>query len=261
MRNFARADARFNLLGWAAVIVVVLLWQLLVGTKIIDFAYLPSPLDVAGGLREIVSDGSLWSQIAHTVRAALIASLIAVGVGVTLGVLIGMFRPVAVATSTTIDFMRSIPAVALMPVILLLMGASSRSEIVVGAFAGLWPILLSTTGGVQAINPRLHEVSRVLHLSRTERVFKILVPSAVPAILVGVRLTVVTCLVVVIIAEFLINPAGVGWALQQAQSALRPDVLFAYAFVTGLLGYLINVALIVGVRLCMPGSPALRSRA
>jgi ABC-type nitrate/sulfonate/bicarbonate transport system permease component len=59
----------------------------------------------------------------------------------------------------------------------------------------------------------------------------------------------------------MINPAGIGWALAQAQSALRPDLLFAYAIVTGLLGYLINVALVVGVRLCMPGSPALRSRA
>jgi len=151
--------------------------------------------------------------------------------------------------------------VSLMPVALLLLGPAVESEVVVAVFAGVWPILLSTIAGVRTINPRLHEVGKVLHLGRRERTLKIVIPSIVPSILVGVRLAVVTCLVVVIIAEIMINPEGIGWALSQAQKSLRPDLLFAYAVVTGLLGYLINLALIVGVRVIMPGSQELRRQA
>lgn len=261
MRRVGRTADRLNLVGWGIIVAIIVLWQVLVATRVIDFEYLPKPTEVWGGLKEIVSNGTLVRHMGHTLQATAIAAVIAIGLGIALGTLIGLVRPVAIATSASIDFLRSIPAVALMPVVLLLVGAASRSEIIVGVFAALWPILLSTIAGVSAINPRLHEVGRVLHLSRQERALKVLIPSAVPAILVGVRLSVVTALVVVIIAEFLINPAGIGWALAQAQSALRPDLLFAYAIVTGLIGYLINVALVVGVRLCMPGSPALRGRA
>lgn len=172
----------------------------------------------------------------------------------------GLIRGVSIFTGATVDFLRSIPAVSLMPVVLLLLGPEVKSEIVVGVFAGVWPILLNTIGGVQAIDARLHEVGRVLHLNGFERARKIVIPSIMPSILVGVRLTVVTCLVVVIIAEILMNPEGLGWALKTAQQSLRPDLLFGYAIVTCFLGYLINVALLYGFRAVMPGSPALRGQ-
>jgi sulfonate transport system permease protein len=260
MNRVLRVADRLNLIGWAVVVAAIALWQLIVVAKLLNFSYLPEPTKVATALGDMIKDGSLGSDLEHTLVTAFVASAIAVAIGVAVGVVMGLFKPAHMLASATVDFLRSVPAVTLMPVALLLFGASSKSEIVVGVFAGVWPVLLNTIAGVQAINPRLHEVGRVLHVSRIRRTFKILIPSAVPAILVGVRLTVVTCLVVVIIAEILINPQGIGWSLSEAQKALRPDVMFAYAVVTGILGYLINVVLVLGVRLCMPGSPALRGR-
>lgn len=252
---------RLNVAGWLLVVLLVVLWQVALERGLIDFDYLPKPTEVFSALGDVVADGSLFSQMAHTLYAAAIASAISVAVGVALGTLMGLWRPAAILLGATVDFARSIPAVSLMPVVLLLLGAAVKSEVLVAVFAGVWPILLNTISGVHSINPRLHEVGRVLHLNRRERTLKIVIPSIIPSVLVGVRLTVVTCLVVVIIAEILINPEGLGWALSQAQKSLRPDLLFAYAIVTGILGYLINVALVRGFRLCMPGSPALRGRA
>jgi len=261
MTRVRQVADQLNLAGWLLIVLLVALWHLVLEWGLIDFDYLPNPTAVLSALGAVVSDGSLFSQMGHTLYAAAVASAIAVGIGVGLGTLMGLIRPLAYLLGATIDFIRSIPAVSLMPVALLLLGAAVKSEVLVAVFAGVWPILLNTISGVHAINPRLHEVGRVLHLSRRERALKIVIPSIVPSILVGVRLTVVTCLVVVIIAEIMINPAGLGWALSQAQKSLRPDLLFAYAIVTGILGYLINVVLVHGVRLCMPGSPALRRRA
>jgi sulfonate transport system permease protein len=252
---------RLNLAGWGLSVLLVLLWQLAIAWNVLDFEYLPKPTEVFSALGEVASDGTLFTQMSHTVYTAAIASVIAVALGVGIGTLIGLVRPVAALTGASVDFLRSIPAVSLMPVVLLLLGPSLKSEVVVGVFAGIWPTLLNTVGGVQAINPRLHEVGRVLHLGRLQRTFKIVIPSIVPSILVGVRLTMVTCLVVVIIAEIMINPEGLGWALSQAQKSLRPDLVFGYAVVAGILGYLVNVALVHGVRLFMPGSPALRGQA
>jgi len=261
MRSARLWAERLNLVGWLIVVALVLLWQFVIVVGVVSFDYLPKPTEVVGGLAELIEDGTLLRNLTHTLTMAFAASLIAVVLGVLLGTLMGMVKVFSAFTSGTVDFLRSIPATALMPVMLLLLGATRRSEILVAALAGLWPVLLNTIGGVQATNPRLREVGRALHLSRREQVLKVLIPSAVPAILVGVRLSVVTCLVAVIIAEIVINPVGIGWGLYKAQQSLRPDLLFAYAFVTGLLGYLVNVALIYGVRVFMPGSPALRGRA
>ncbi|MEV8517215.1 ABC transporter permease subunit [Dactylosporangium sp. NPDC051484] len=260
MTAFRNLAHRLNLSGWVLVVMLVLAWQFAIVWKIVEFDYLPKPTEVLHALGEVISDGTLFSQMGHTLTTAAIASVIAVALGVGLGALMGLVRPVANFTGASVDFLRSIPAVSLMPVVLLLLGPAVKSEVVVGVFAGVWPILLNTIGGVQAINPRLHEVGRVLHLGRLQRTFKIVIPSIVPSILVGVRLTVVTCLVVVIIAEIMMNPEGLGWALTTAQKSLRPDLLFAYAIVTGVLGYLINLILVLAVRACMPGSPALKGR-
>ena len=260
MTDLGAVVRRLNLSGWAIVVGLIVLWQIVIAGGLLEFDYVPRPTEVAQALGEVAADGTLLDAMTHTVLAALLASVVAVAIGVALGTLMGLFGPVDMFTGATVDFLRSIPAVSLMPVVLLLLGPSVTSEIVVGVFAGTWPILLSTIGGVRAINPRLHEVGRVLQLSRLDRVRKVIIPSIVPSILVGVRLTVVTCLVVVIIAEILMNPEGLGWALRTAQSSLRADLLYAYAVVTGILGYLLNVALVRGVRIVMPGSPALRER-
>lgn len=249
---------RVNLPGIAVVVMVVLGWHLIVATGLIDLEYLPGPFEVVKAGVEEAHAGVLAQALTATLAAAAVAGLFAAALGLVLGAAIAMMRPVAALLSASVDFLRSVPAVSLMPVLLLLLGPSASAEIIVTVFAGVWPMLLSTAAGVAQVPERLHEVGRVLHLSRRERVTKIYIPSALPSVLVGLRLSVVTCLVVVVIAEMLINPVGVGWELVRAQQALRPDILFAYAVLTGLVGYLLNVLLTNSARLVMPGSPVLR---
>ena len=261
MTPFRDRVRRFNTAGWAVVLATIVVWQIVVATGLLDLTYLPSPIQVAKAGAAEVADGTMPAAVLETVGTAALASLIAAVVGIVVGAAVSLWAPVQVLAGASIDFLRSVPAVSLMPVALLVYGASPSAEIVVGAFAGVWPILLSTMGGVAAVQPRLHEVGRVLHLGRAARIRKIFVPSAAPAILVGLRLGVVTTLVVVVIAEMLINPVGIGWQLIVAQQALRPDVLFAYAVVTGLLGYLVNAALVLATRALLPGSPVLQRAA
>ncbi len=258
MTTLSALRGRLNPSGIAVVLLVLVAWHVVVASGLVNLQYLPGPLEVLQAGVDQARAGKLVQALAATLAAAGVASLIAAGLGLVLGAAVAMLRPVAVLLSTSVDFLRSVPAVSLMPVLLLLLGPSASAEIIVTVFAGLWPMLLSTAAGVAQISERLHEVGRVLHLSRRERITKIYIPSAMPNVLVGLRLSVITCLVVVVIAEMLINPVGVGWELVRAQQALRPDILFAYAVLIGIVGYLVNVGLTTSVRLAMPGSPVLR---
>ena len=102
--------------------------------------------------------------------------------------------------------------------------------------------------GVQNVHPVKRDVARSFRLSRFQTLRKITLPVATPAILIGARLAVVNALVVAIVAEMLINPDGVGWGLVFSMQALKPEDMWAYAVVAGIMGYLLNAILLYAVR-------------
>lgn len=247
-----------NPLGILVTLAFVAVWEVVVRTEIIRFDYLPAPSEVVVALWDQLVSGVMLSAIGHTLWVSLVAAGMACVLGILIGALLGTFPTLRAFTLASVDFLRSVPAVALMPVALLLLGPAPETEILVASYAALWPILINTLGGVRAINPRLTEVALTLHISGPDAMRKIVIPSATPSILVGARLSIVTALVVAIIAEMMVNPAGIGWQLVSAQQSLRPDILFAYAVAAGILGLLLNVLLVNVTRAIMPGSPALR---
>lgn len=251
------AVRRFNYLGWAVVVGVVLLWEAIVKVGLLKLDYLPPPSEVWDAVVELARQGVLWEDITHTMGVTLIASVLAIALGILAGTLIGVSRVVSNYSMATVDFLRSLPVIALMPVALLIWGPVEQTEVIVATYAALWPILINTTGAVTGIPGQLHEVSSTLGLGRREKMMKVVIPAAVPGILVGARLAVVSAFVVAIVAEMLINPAGIGGGMVSAQQALAPERLFAYAILAGTLGYLVNLVLTFGVRAMFPGHRAI----
>lgn len=251
-----RLSAALNPLGWLIVLLVLAAWQLLVATSILDYRYLPAPTEIASALGGIVSRGELWTPLLHTLRITLLASVAALAIGVLLGTLSGLLRPVRVFTTSSVDVLRTVPVVALMPVVLLIFGPVSLSEAIVATWAGVWPVLLASQAGVQGVHARLHDVAASFGLSKLDKLRKITLPAALPSIIVGARLAVVNALVVAIVAELLINAEGLGWELARATQGLQPEQMWAWAAVTGILGYLLNVALLKMVSAWAPGGSA-----
>jgi len=237
-----------NPLGWAVVLLAIGLWELVIQAGIVDFSYTPPPSEIVKGFSDLVSSGDMGKAVWHTLSITLIASAIGMTIGILLGTALGLVSWVRTFTMGTVDVFRTIPVVALMPVALLVWGASSKSEIVVASFAAVWPITLNTSAGVRSVHPVKSDVARTFRLSRLDTVRKIVFPVATPAILVGARLSVVAALVVAIVAEMIINPAGIGYGLVFATQSLHPDQMWAYAVAAGILGYLLNVLLVQLVR-------------
>jgi len=240
----AHSLRRLNVGGIVLLAGLAALWQLAVGGGLVDLDYLPAPSEVVESAAAQVEGGALVSATLHTLGVALVAWLIAVVLGVAVGLLLGLSAPARAVFMTSVEVLRTLPVVAFVPVAVLVFGLSTRMEIVVAAWAALWPILVNTLGGVEAVPARLHEVAAVFRLSAARRVGSIVLPAAAPLILVGARLGLSFALIIAVVAEMIGNPAGLGHLVIRTQQALQPEAMFAGILVIGLLGVALNAALV-----------------
>lgn len=256
-----RGFASVNWLGLATILGLLVLWQLLVSTKVIDYAPIPGPIEIWSGLRWLAAPGGgLWQELGHTLHCVALAWLIAVVVGGLAGLVIALNASVATWAGSTVDLLRSLPVIALIPIAILIWGIGSKTEVILGAYAGLWPMLINTAGGARSVPPRLREVARTLRLSRRATVAKIVMPATGAAMLVGARLALATSLVLCVVAEMLGLENGVGNAVILEMSGDEPARMWAYVLVIGALGILVNFALVRLVRILFPGVTAASER-
>jgi sulfonate transport system permease protein len=245
-----------RLVGILVPLAAVAGWQTLKSMGWLDYEYLPSPREVVAALLDLARSGELVDDVAHTLRVTVAAAAIAMAFGAALGLAIGLIPAVRRYSMASVDFLRTIPAVALVPIAVLTFGPVRTAEVALATYAALWPIVLHTAGGVAAVHPRQYDVARMLRLGPVDTVRKIVVPAAVPAWLVGARMAVIIALLVSIVAEMMMSSQGLGGGLTESMHALAPARMWAYAVVCGILGALLNAGLRRAVRLALPGAPA-----
>jgi len=187
-------------------------------------------------------DGSLLQATAFTLGAAALGLAVGGTLGVALGIALGLSKRATRVSSLSIEMLRPVPSVALIPLAMLVFGFGLRMEFSVVAFAAFWPMLVLTQAAVAQVEPRLLEVSQVLGLSPWQRSVKIVLPAIVPRLFVALRLGVAVALVVAVTVEIAANPNGMGYAMMIAQQSLDPALMLAWLGWIGVLGYAVNVA-------------------
>ena len=231
--------------GSAAVALALIgLWQLGADAGLISPVFFPGPDRSFGTLWEQLHEAEFWHAFAETLRRMALGFVSASLIGIAAGALIGLSRNLRDYVEPTLELIRPLPASAVIPVFVLLIGLNERMIIAVIAFASLWPVLLGTVHGFKTIEPRLIEVSRLLHLSPLELIFKIALPNAMPDIFAGLRLAAAVSLVVAVTVEITANPIGLGYALIVAQESMKPDRMFVFLIWIGFLGWLVNATLL-----------------
>jgi ABC-type nitrate/sulfonate/bicarbonate transport system permease component len=209
---------------------------------------LAPPSAIATALIGAFEDGSILIATRDTLIPAFAGLLIGGAIGFGFGIALGIFHAFDRLMEVTIEAIRAIPSIALLPIALIALGFGYRMEIVIVAFACIWPILILSRAAVAGIEPRLMEVSRALRLSPADRVRKIIIPAALPRIFLAFRLAAGIALIVAVTVEIAINPIGLGAAIMTAQQALRPDLMLAYLVWIGTVGYLLNTGLVAAQR-------------
>lgn len=215
----------------------VWLWQWIANNRIVSPVFLPGPDRAWSALQRGLTTGDLGAKLLGTVERMIWGWLIASLIGVALGAAIGSSARLKTYLSPTLEFLRPLPASAVIPVAIALLGLSDAMVLSVIAFGALWPVLLATIHGFSAVEPRLYEVARALNLSRLSTIAKISIPSASPDILAGMRLGLTVALILAVVCEMLAGREGLGhWILLAARSFRAPD-LYAGVILLGALGY------------------------
>lgn len=232
---------------------LIAVWEAAVRLSSLKLDSLPPPSAIVLAGIESVRSGQMWTDLTHTLTATLAGWVAACAVGIAAGVLLIQFEGLRRYSQATIELLRPLPPVAFVPVAVLAFGFSFATEFSVMLLPCLWPVLINTIGGLGQTPPRLLEVARCCRFSRWATLRKLTLPHAFPTILVGLRLSLGMALVLAVVTEMIGNPEGMGYALIREQQALRSDTMFAYLFVIGMTGVVLNAALRLTARLLAPG--------
>lgn len=226
------------------------LLELVTRAELVNPAWLPPASTVLAATGRLLVDREFLGNVAGTLLAWAVGLSAAATIGIGLGLLLGASRRTEAAATAAIEFLRPIPSVALIPLVILLRGRGLDMKVILIVYAAVWPILLNTIYAIRDVDPLAMETARAFGLGRVARLIRISLPSAAPFIATGIRISASIALILAISAE-LIAGGGVGigtWMLAHSQSGAPRELLYAAIVVAGLLGLGITAALEAGER-------------
>ncbi len=233
--------------GWRGLVVplgLLLLAEIAALLSPVTSDTLAPPSQVFGAGLLGLGDGTILRATGQTLLAALGGLSLGVALGMAFGILLGLFQILDRLMEFSVEAFRPIPSVALLPIAMLIFGFGYSMEVAIVAFATFWPILILTKAAIAGIEPRLLEVSRVLGFGLAKRVWKIVLPAALPRIFVAFRLAAGIALIVAVTVEIAINPLGLGYAMMAAQQSLNPALMLALLLWIGVVGWSLNLLLL-----------------
>lgn len=203
-----------------------------------------APVDIVIAGFAAATSGEVWAWTGQTLGAAAGGLAIGAILGAAVGIVTGLFPITDRILKLPVEAIRPVPAVALIPIALLIFGFGFKMEISIVAFATVWPMLILTRSAVSAIESRLLEVARALQFSFLQTVFKVILPAALPRMFVALRTTTGIALIVAVTVEITANPYGLGNGIMIAQQTIRPGLMYALLVWIGFIGWAVNVGMV-----------------
>ncbi|HEX3803172.1 MAG TPA: ABC transporter permease [Solirubrobacteraceae bacterium] len=229
-----------SLRGLIPIAVLLGIWQLVGNPHSLST---PAPSAWWPALKTIEQSGQLWIALKTTLLIFVEGLAIAIVLGVAVGVALGASRHVTQALGPLLEFLRATPAAVIVPGAILLLKANNRTAVIIVVYGSIWPILLNTASARAALSPLRLDMARTLGMSWWERMRKVVLPSLVPEITVGVRVAAPICLIVTLLTDYLIATGGLGYILVQYQEQFQAAEAFAMIAVIGIVGISINLLL------------------
>jgi len=219
-----------------AIVVFLAVWEVVPLVGIVDRTWLPPFSRVLASWFALAASGQVGEHIVVSLQRSLAGFVIAIAVAVPLGLLIAWYRPVADVLDPLLEVFRNTAALALLPVFTLILGIGETSKIALIVFACVWPILLNTISGVRGVDPLLIKSARTMGVSKFGLMRKVILPAALPTVLVGIRLAGAHSLLVLIAAEMVGAKAGLGYLIMYAQYNFQIPQMYAGILATTAIG-------------------------
>ena len=227
-------------LGPGVLLSLLLLLELATRTGWINPVLVPPPTVVAQRVFAVVTAGSIFEPLGRTMYLLAVAYAIGCVLAIGLGVLMGRFRPVHGLLEPLVEVLRPLPKPALLPPLMLFLGLGDTMKITAVALGVFFPVLINTIQGVRGVDPVLVDVARTFGHSRAALLWKVVLPSAMPLVLAGMRIGLGIALVLVVIAEMMAGTGGIGYLIIDLQRSFRIVDMYAWVVILSVLGYALN---------------------
>jgi len=230
-------------------------WQLAASLGLVAPEVLPPPSDVLAAFRELIALGDLQVAIPVSLSRSLTGLAIGGSIGLILGLFAGLWRVGEEVFDAPLQMLRTIPFVALVPLFIIWFGIDEKSKITVIAAASIFPIYLNTYAGVHGVDPKLIEAATIFGLKRRQVALHVILPTAVPSILVGLRYAAGVSLLALVVAEQINARSGIGYILNNANMNQRSDIIIAGILVYAAFGIAIDIVMRGVEWLALPWRP------
>ena len=227
---------------WALPVFLIVAWQAASRTGLLATRILPEPLAVAKAFGDLAVSGELWTHLRVSLWRAAAGFGLGAALGLALGLLNGSSRRAATLLDTTVQMVRNIPALALIPLVILWFGIDEAAKLFLLSVGVFFPVYLNTFHGIRSVDAGLIEMARSYGLSGWALYRDVILPGALPSILVGVRFSLGLVWVLLIVAETISAQAGIGYMTMNAREFLQTDVVLVGVLPYALLGKAADLA-------------------
>lgn len=227
---------QFILLSWIAPVLLLAVWEILAQTGYVTPQVLPAPSKVVRTAFKLATSGSLLEDLGTSLLRAAAGFAIGGSIAFVLGVLVGFSRLAEALVDRSVQMVRAIPFLALLPLVIVWFGVGEGQKVFLVALGVAFPIYINTTLGIRQVEPKLLELGRVQGLSTAQTIWRIILPGALPSILTGVRYSLATAWLALVVAETIGAQAGIGFLAMDAREFLRTDVVVLTIVIYALIG-------------------------
>jgi sulfonate transport system permease protein len=253
--------SRFSpLQGWIVPALVVVLWEVLARVGFIKANVLPAPSQVFEAFWTLLLSGELIANIAISTWRAVLGLIIGGSIGFVLGFANGISTVSRNLTDTTLQMIRNIPHLALIPLVILWFGIDEEAKVFLVALGVFFPIYVNTLLGIQGVDPQLIEMGRIYGMRRADLVRRVILPGALPAIFTGLRYALGIMWLTLIVAETIAATSGLGYMAMEAREFLMIDVVVLSIVIYALLGKLADSLARLMERASLQWHPAFQTK-
>jgi sulfonate transport system permease protein len=245
-----------GLTQWIVPLVILIVWQTASVTGFMPSRVMPAPTDVAVAGWKLLLSGELLQNIWVSFWRASIGFLIGGSIGFAFGLANGLSRLSSTLTDTTLQMVRNVPHLALIPLVILWFGIDESAKLFLVALGVFFPVYINTLHGIRTVDPQLIEMGRIYGMSNSELFRRVIFPGALPSIFVGVRFALGIMWLTLIVAETIAASSGLGYMAMQAREFMQIDVVVLSILIYALLGKVADSASRLLERLTLSWHPA-----
>ncbi|GAA1002977.1 nitrate ABC transporter permease [Acrocarpospora pleiomorpha] len=259
-RSVRRRRRLDNTLRWGTPVVLVVLWQLTAVNELIDRDFFPAPTDVAVEARRLIEEGILWEHLWGSIRRILQGTALGSALGVTIGLCLGSVRSLRVAIGPIISALYTVPKLAVLPLLLLIFGLGERPTVLLIMIAVFFVVCISTTAAVLEVPKGYHEAFDSMSTSRVRRFQHVIIPAAMPGIVVSLRISAGMAVLVAIGVEFVHGDNGLGFLIWQSWQLFLAPRMYVGIVTVALFGVAFQGAITLLGRRLTPWIPSVSGR-